>query len=263
MCSRAWLTWFVGAPEEAQRRMDEALEFATVEGDPHARTFVLGYAACLAQCRGDTARAFDLASETLTLAREHGLEYWIAWGQALRGWAVARAVDAAAGIAELRAGIAAYAATGAAQMRAYFLMLAAELLVESDRAAALATLDEALASAHTTGVRFHEPEIQRLIATVAAAAGRPPATIERALTEGRDLAQAQGGKMLELRCLAAGARLIVDPATARAWRAARDALAGTLGSEAASSDVRGLLDAAREPSPAGSPARPLRAPSML
>jgi predicted ATPase len=239
--------------------MDDAILFAASEADPHTRTFVLGYAACLAQCRGDAARAFDLASETLTLAREHGLEYWIAWGQVLRGWAFAKFVDAGAGLEELRAGIAAYAATGAAQMRSYFLMLAAEVLADQDSTAALAMLDEALASAHATGVRFHEPEIQRLIATVAAAAGRPPATIERALSEGRDLARAQGGKMLELRCLAAGARLIIDPATARAWRAERDALVNTLGSEAATPDVRGLIDATR----AGAPtARPVRAPTF-
>lgn len=79
----------------------------------------------------------------------------------LRGWATAALGEAETGIGELREGLAAYEATGAAMDRPYFLGLLADALARAGRAAeAVRTLDAALSGEDRPG--FYRAELLRL-----------------------------------------------------------------------------------------------------
>src|SRR5205823_5915658 len=107
--------------------------------------------------------AQERAEALISLAKEQGFPYQMAFGSMLHGWALAHQGQAQEGIAQMTQGLAAYRATGAELTRPYFLMLLAEAhgsLGEPE--AGLPVLTEALALVDTTGERWCEPELYRL-----------------------------------------------------------------------------------------------------
>ena len=64
--------------------------------------------ACSTSCVREPAALEPLADELIALAGEHGLAFWQALGRVFRGDQLLEAGRADAGLAELRAGIAAY-----------------------------------------------------------------------------------------------------------------------------------------------------------
>jgi predicted ATPase len=62
----------------------------------------LAYALCMSaamhQCLDEPEDTLGLASETVALARDNGMPYWIAWGSVLEGWALARTGDLQSGL---------------------------------------------------------------------------------------------------------------------------------------------------------------------
>ena len=68
----------------------------------------------------------------------------------------------AAGLAQMRQGLVAYQATGAAVFRPYYLAFLAEAYGKVGQAGeGLSLLGEALAAVHKTGERFYEAELHR------------------------------------------------------------------------------------------------------
>src|SRR5947209_8034606 len=81
----------------------------------------------------------------------------------LEGWALAEQGRPGEGIAQIRQGIAAWRATGAALDRPYFLALLAEVYGRCGEVEeGLAVVGEALAWMHHHGERYWEPELYRL-----------------------------------------------------------------------------------------------------
>ncbi|PYR01892.1 MAG: hypothetical protein DMG00_30275 [Acidobacteria bacterium] len=97
----------------------------------------------LQQCR-DVAGTRQHAEEGVSLATELALGPWLAWGTALRGWAIAAEGRTEEGIADLRQAVAGWTAAGVGGLRPYFLALLAEVYTKAgQRDRALATLAEA------------------------------------------------------------------------------------------------------------------------
>src|SRR5215831_5088344 len=114
-----------------------------------------------------------------------------------------------AGLAQMRQGLVAYQATGAAVFRSYYLAFLAEAYGKLGQAGeGLTMLDEALTTVHKTGERFYEAELYRLkgellLARSAENYGEAEACFQQALT----VARRQQAKSWELRAAMSLSRL--------------------------------------------------------
>jgi predicted ATPase len=98
--------------------------------------------------------------------------------------------------------------TGSAVWEPYFLGLLADVYAQDGQVeAGLATLDEALAAAQTTGQRMVEAELCRLRGGLLLRRGTPQAEAETWLQWAVDVARRQEAKSLELRATMSLSRL--------------------------------------------------------
>jgi predicted ATPase len=161
------------------------------------------------QLRGNRRAVEERTTGLMELTRDQGFAHWHATATFLHGWAFAAAGAVAAGLDEMRRGLAAKQATGAQLKVPYYLGLMAGVLGGAGSGSeALALLDEALARVNRTGERWFEAELHRLkgeallrLSTASFSEGE--ACFVKALTVARE----QGAKMWELRAATSLARL--------------------------------------------------------
>lgn len=137
----------------------------------------------------------------IRFAEDRGLADYIGKGRLFRGWAVAMLGDAHAGMQDLVDGLAAQRASGTAEdFPVYFDMLA-EAFYAADRFdEGLMQVNEALAVADSSGIRYWDAELYRRKAALLLAASKSnTAEAETCLTQALDVARQQGARMLELR----------------------------------------------------------------
>src|SRR5262249_13519173 len=109
-CHAASVLWMLGYPDRALRRSQETLALARELAHPttlaHAQLFI----GMFNQFRRDVSETQEMAEALIRLAAEQGLPTYSAGGSALRGWAQAEGEQAEEGIAQIRQGLAAWAA---------------------------------------------------------------------------------------------------------------------------------------------------------
>ena len=149
------------------------------------------------------------AEAAVALATEQGFPHWAALGTSLRGWALAMQGQGEEGMAQVRQGIAACRATGAALLVPYFCTVLAEVSAHLGH-----TEDglQALAEAHTLveqhEERWWEAEVCRLRGVLLLRQpGTPQAEAETWLRRALDVARRQEAKSLELRAAMSLSRL--------------------------------------------------------
>lgn len=163
LCEIARVLWFLGYPEQALRRSQEALALARSLSDPFSLGFALVFAAGLHQLRREGFFAQSRAEESIMVAREYGFSSLLSAGTIRRGWALATQGQEEAGLRHMQQGLAARQATGAELAQPYFLALEAEVygkLGQSERA--LSLLSKALTTMTTSGEYRLEAEFYRL-----------------------------------------------------------------------------------------------------
>jgi predicted ATPase len=203
--------WLLGYPDQALQRSREAVALGGELGQPNTLALALYFAAMLRQYRREAPALQESAEAATAIATEHGLSFWRAGGQVLGGWALAEQGEGAGGIAQLRQGLTAWAATGGATQRTYHLALLAEALGrEGQVEEGLGVLAEALALMQGTGEGFHGAELHRLRGefllrqgTAEVACREAEGCFRRALT----IARQQQAKSLELRAAMSLTRL--------------------------------------------------------
>ena len=197
----AWTLWLLGYPEQALARLHEALALAHELSHPYS----LAFARCVGGLRlsvspGRAGRA--RARRGRRRARDRaGLSTLGGLGTSLRGWALAMQGQGEEGMAQVRQGIAAWRATGAALLVPYFCTVLAEV---SDHLGHTEDGLQALAEAHTLveqhEERWWEAEIYRLRGVLLLRQpGTPQAEAETWLQRALDVARRQEAKSLELR----------------------------------------------------------------
>ncbi len=151
----------------------------------------------------------EQAEAAVALSTEQGFPLWAALGTILRGWALAMQGQGEEGMAQVRQGIAAWRATGAALLVPYFCTLLADVSAHLGH-----TEDglQALAEAHTLveqhEERWWEAEICRLRGVLLLRQpGTPQAEAETWLQRALDVARRQEAKSLELRAAMSLSRL--------------------------------------------------------
>jgi len=154
--------WSLGYPDQALKKLHEALSIAREVSYPFNSATALAYAAWLHSLRRDGLATKEWAEATITLASEQRFPYWLAIGTILRGWALVEQGQGEEGLAQLRQGLVAYRAISE-WYRPHLLALLAEAHGKVGQTEeGLSALDEALTLVNTTGERFYEAELYRL-----------------------------------------------------------------------------------------------------
>ncbi|HSF32318.1 MAG TPA: hypothetical protein VLK82_17835, partial [Candidatus Tectomicrobia bacterium] len=207
--------WHLGYPQQALIKTQEALALAHELAHPISQAVALAYAAMLYQFRREEHAAREQAERAIALCTEHGFAYYLAWAAIIQGWILSAGGQPVEGMTQIRQGLAALRATGAALRCPYYLGQLADACGKAGQAEeGLRVLDEALVLVEKTGERWREAELYRLkgelLLLQAVAAGFNPALTQEAETcfwQGLDLARRQQAKSLELRAAMSLCRL--------------------------------------------------------
>jgi predicted ATPase/class 3 adenylate cyclase len=210
----AWALWFLGYPDQAIKRNQEALNLAKQLSHPYSLAVALNFSAWLHQLFQDRAATEQQAQEAIALSTEHDFVFWILMGTILRDWAQTDDDQTADGRAQMRQSLTAFQATGAEIMRPYYLALLAEVYGKVGQTKeGLMLLAEAQRAVDNTRERWWEAEIYRLKGelTVQSEEGGPGSEIQiqadTLFHQARDVAASQGAKSLELRAMMSLSRL--------------------------------------------------------
>ena len=202
----SWDLCCLGYLDQAHLRSETAVEEARKLGHPYSLAYAL-IGACVVDWGTRSCEELQARADALVaVSEEHGFWYRAA-GTAFRGWALAGGGQTTEGIAQLRAGVAAYRATGAVTWAPFFLTLLAEAEgLAKQRDEGLEHLAEAERLMAKTEERWSEAELHRVRGELLRA-GHDPAAAEHSLCQAIDIAQQQSAKFWELRAAISLARL--------------------------------------------------------
>jgi predicted ATPase len=205
----AMTLWLLGYPEQALAHLHEALALAHELSHPFSLAFARCWVATVYQVRRDVLATCEHAEACVRLATAQGFPLWAATGTILRGWAQAMQGQGEEGLTQVRQGIAAMRATGAAAVVPYLYTVLADVC---DHLGRPEDGLQALAEAHTLveqqEVRWWEAEVCRLRGVfLLGQPGTPQAEAETWLQRALDIARHQQAKSLELRAAVSLARL--------------------------------------------------------
>jgi len=201
--------WLLGYPEQALARLHDTLALAHELSHPPNLAFARCRVAYVSQFLRDVPAVHEHAEAAVALATEQGFPLWVAMGTSLRGWGLAMQGQGEAGLAQVRQGIAAWRATGAAMNIPYLCTVLADLC---DHLGHTEEGLQVLAEAHTLveqqEERFVEAEVWRLRGVLLLRQlGMPQAEAETSLQRALDVARRQEAKSLELRAAMSLSRL--------------------------------------------------------
>jgi TOMM system kinase/cyclase fusion protein len=202
--------WLLGYPDQALRRSHAAVILAQELAHPFSLAFAVNWAATVRQFRREVHATQERAEALIALSTEQGFALWVAFGTALRGWALSQQGQCEEGIAQMHRGLAAWQATGAEVDRPYFLVLLAEAYGKVGQIeAGLVLLTEASAVVDK-GERYWEAELYRLKGELLLAQAGPRRKWTEAETcfhQALEVTRRQQAKSLELRAAMSLSRL--------------------------------------------------------
>jgi predicted ATPase len=158
----AHLLWLLGLPDQASAACRRNCELARSLGHPYSLSWTLTWGSTPYLLTGQVAELLANLDKGIAIAEEFGFAYTAAIGTMMRGWGRAEQGDLDAGIAEMRAGLETFTATGAAIVVPFFKSLLAQLYGRAGRKSeGLVLIDEATAQIEKWGERWPEPEVYR------------------------------------------------------------------------------------------------------
>lgn len=205
MCiSRAgWTLWMLGYPEQALKRVHEALTLAQELSHPYSLAFALHYVAVLHQSRREVQLTQKWAEATIKLSSEQGFAYYLGAGMCMRGWALAEQGTAEEGIAQLHQGLTIWQGMGIGLAQTHMLFRLAEAYRKGGQVQeGLRVLAEALAAVHKNAERHCQAELYRLRGELILLQAIPDEQqAETSFHQALDFARYQYAKSLELRAV--------------------------------------------------------------
>jgi predicted ATPase/DNA-binding winged helix-turn-helix (wHTH) protein len=162
-CFAAWALWYLGQPDQALERMEEALIQAHELSEPHGLAHAHLFASILHQLRRETRLSQQHAETVVEVSLEHGLVMYQTQATMMLGWALIEQGRFDEGIEQIREGLVSYQATGTELLRPQFLTLLAEALGRARHPEeGLRELDESLEKAIRNGDASYLAEIHRI-----------------------------------------------------------------------------------------------------
>jgi adenylate cyclase len=161
------------------------------------------------QLRRDVPAVREHAEAAVALSNEQGFPLWAAIGTSFRGWALAMQGEGEAGMTQVRQGIDAWRATGAALAVPYMRTLLADVCGHRGHTAeGLQALAEASTLIEQHEERWWEAEVCRLRGVLLLRQAAPqPEEAEACFQRALEVARRQQTKSLELRAAMSLARL--------------------------------------------------------
>jgi predicted ATPase/DNA-binding winged helix-turn-helix (wHTH) protein len=205
----AWASWLLGYPARALGEIERALMLAHELGHPLSLAHALSFAAIVHRLCGETQAAAAHAEALVALSVEHGFPFRAAMGRVLHGSIMVRQGAKDAGMAQMREGLSAYRATGAALDWPLFLALLAEAHdTRAEVDAGLQFVGEAHSVMRKTGQYVYEADLYRLQGDLfLTRSRRNEAEAEDLLRQSLVVSRRQSTRSLELRAATSLARL--------------------------------------------------------
>ncbi len=202
----AWALWLLGYPDQALQMTQATLEMAHETSHPLTLAYTTTFSATFHQFRREPARAKALAEGALRLATEQGFDLFAGLAAIVLG-EVVDSENSEEGIAQTRAGIAAWRATGAELFVPFHLTQLAEAYGRAGQVeAGLAALDEALAIVERGGEHTWDADLYRVQGELMRQRGAE-SDAEACLHTALEVARRQGAKSYELRAAVSLSRL--------------------------------------------------------
>ena len=207
LCYSGVTLWALGYPDQALKRVDEALRLAHTLARPHDLAFVEFFAGRLLQERREARATRAMAEGLIAISREHGFSFWLAQATIERGAAIAEEGRKGDGIAEMLEGFALLRAAGP---RLQYLCLLAKAYIETDRFEdGLGALTEASVIIEKDVWCDHEAEVYRLKGELLLKQNpSDSAEAQSCFRRAIEVAQRQSAKSWELRATTSLARLL-------------------------------------------------------
>ncbi|WP_316157230.1 adenylate/guanylate cyclase domain-containing protein [Cupriavidus sp. BIC8F] len=228
LSTSALVLWSLGYPDQASKSAQDALALARQLSHPFSLAHALCQTAELHHFRREPQLTQEYAEAAITLSTEQGFPLWLAWTTILRGWALAEQGQPEPGIAQMREGLAAYHATGAALGHSHFQCLLAHAYGRQGQLqSGLSALAEAKDAVDKTGEHYCEAEWHRIKGELIRQGqgspdlrpdGNAEAEAEACFHKAIDIARQQHARSFELRAALSLAHLWrqqgkVEPAT--------------------------------------------------
>jgi class 3 adenylate cyclase/predicted ATPase len=206
----AYTLWTLGYPDQALKRINEALALAQERSHPFSLAFAEMFAGFVHKYRREAGAARENAERVLGICVERGFPHFLGAATLMRGWAIAAQGRNEEGIAQIREGLAGVRASGIELGRPPYHTTLADACREADRLDdGLSAVTEALAVADEHEERAYEPEIHRVRGELLLRQDPPNAAeaqscFQRAISVARN----QNAKSWELRATMSLARLL-------------------------------------------------------
>ena len=205
----SWALWMTGCPDQAYKRAEEAVAFATRLGNPFSMVFALMHAIALAHLRGDYEMIRPRAETMMQIAREQGFPYWSAIASMAIGRTLVGEGSYDAGIIRMVDAMTNLREAGGELIYNYALSLLAEsYLAAQEPEKGLAAIAEALDAIETSGQHMLEAELWRLRGELLVLRGDSESEAERSFHKSLQMAQSQQARSWELRTATSLARLL-------------------------------------------------------
>ena len=152
----------LGFPDEGLRRSLDFLSWSREKTNPLPLVFALNCAATVFLWRREGNKALEHTDALLALTAAHGFRNWHSFAQIARGQALVLLGKTDEAVAELKSGLAAFEATGAAVPGWAYAALGFGCLAAQQPAEGLRVADNALQISDQTGDAEAKPELHRL-----------------------------------------------------------------------------------------------------
>lgn len=169
----AWAEAVMANQKRAKELVVQATNLAIEIEHPYSLTYSLCMGGAVYQSCNEPLKALEVVDQALTIATKNEFQYFVAWGNAIRGWALSKSDRQSAGLDLLLLGQKQYHATGARLFMPHILALRADALISDQQfAKADALLERAFSIAESQGINFFTSEILRLRAVTHDLTGR-------------------------------------------------------------------------------------------
>jgi class 3 adenylate cyclase/tetratricopeptide (TPR) repeat protein len=192
--------WMLGRVDEGARLVDGAVELTRQLAHRPSEAYALGTSLLFHYYRDDVERAEATAADLFALSREESFEMWNPFAVIFTGWAMVEHGAAAAGIGEIRRGLATWQATGTAVSQTIAVAMLGECLRRARRSEeAMQLLEQEIPAALQRKEGHYLSELYRLKGHIAWEMTGDTASAEQLFRTACGQARSAGARMLELR----------------------------------------------------------------
>ncbi len=205
----AWCLWFLGFPDQAVRRGNDAVQLALEVNHPLNTVFAINWLATVHNFRREHEAARDLAERAMEIATERKLALWMAYCKLQRAEALLGMGDYAIGIDLIKEGISGWSKAGGKNLSIYLTPLTRALWQAGQLDEAMRTIEEAETFVAARDERTFEAELLRLRGEVmlALSVSNEAAAME-CFSHSLEIARRQQARAWELRAAMSRGRVL-------------------------------------------------------